>query len=218
MLQVLTSDNRTVERLYLGGNGINGKAAVLLGEMLEANSNLRALLLNVNFLGDEGAAALAKSLSQNRTLQELGLASNGITARGARPLLETVAAHPALRSLDLGYSVSTKVLGAFANTLGDEGAPIIAQMLRENNTLQRLNLCGNGFSETGKMQIVAAMEENRTLQHLVLDGRQNAQLKILLERNRQFAPQLPTSTSDVGMIRSVYRTARKKKPSTSETS
>lgn len=162
LLDVLIQENRTVERLYLGGNGLGAKTAVRLSELLRANPVIKSLMLSVGQLGDEGALALTGALRANQTLAELSLASNGISPHGGIPLLEAALSHPTLSTLDMGYSPSTRVLGASANTLGDAGAEAVARLLPKNDVLLRLDLRRNGITERGKASLIAALAENHT--------------------------------------------------------
>jgi len=206
ILDVLIQENRTVERLYLGGNQIDEEDAQLLAELLIKNTQLKALLLNVNHLGDLGVLRLAKALQQNQTLVELGLASNGINPTVCKGLIEGIKTHPSLTNLDLGYSPSTKVLGAIGNNLGDLGAEIIAQILPLNSNLLKLNL-PNDITEKGKQALIAGLEKNYTLCQLGLHGKQDERIKALLQRNRNSNPaEKNLSNRDVTLIKSVYRT------------
>ena len=208
ILNVLIEENCTVERLYLGGNQIDEEAALLLAELLIKNSRLKALLLNVNHLGDLGVLRLAKALQQNQTLVELGLASNGISPTGCRGLIQGITTHPSLTNLDLGYSPSTKVLGAIGNNLGNLGAEIIAQILPLNSTLLKLNLPAY-ITEKGKQALIAGLEKNYTLCQLVIPGKQDERIKTLLQRNRNSNPtEKKLSNRDVTLIKSVYRTGK----------
>jgi Ran GTPase-activating protein (RanGAP) involved in mRNA processing and transport len=208
LLDVLIQENRTLERLYLGGNGLGAKAAVQLGELLRTNPVLNSLMLSVGHLGDEGALTLANALRTNRTLTELSLASNGISPRGGIPLLEAALSHPTLSALDMGYSPSSRVLGASPNTLGDAGAETAARLLPENHVLARLDLRRNGITERGKASLITALAENQTLRELQLDGKEDSRLAALLNRNTAVVSITPSE--DVALIKSVYRT---KKPS-----
>ena len=211
LLDVMTGENRTVERLYLGGNGIDARAAGRLAELLAANPALRALLLNVNQLGDEGVVLLAEGLRRNHTLTELGLASNGIGEEGAAALLAALECHPTLRTLDLGYSASTRVLGARANHVGGRrGAAALGSLLRRNRSLLRLDVRRCGVTtQAGLGEIVAGLESNGCLQELHLDRPGSERVQALLARNRARAGDALSGTPvrDVALIRSVYRTA-----------
>lgn len=209
LLEVLLHHNRTVERLYLGGNEIGVESCHQIAAVLERNPVLKALLLNVNDLGDEGATILASVLQQNRTLTELGLASNGITQLGAATIFTALAEHPALQKLDLGYSPSTKVLRAKPNFIGDEGAREVAQFLRWNTTLQQLDLRRTGITRAGIKVLLAGLCENQTLTRLWLDGKQDVRIARLLAANQRLRPSTDLSLpSDVAKIRSVYRTIK----------
>lgn len=210
LLEALCRENRTVQRLYLGGNTIDADDAYLLADLLRANPMIRALMLSVNALGDAGARILAEALHTNRTLVELSVASNGITARGASALFAAAESHPTLTHLDFSCSPSTRVLGASPNRLGDAGAEAAANFIAVNCTLLQIDLRHNGITPEGKALLVFAMERNTTLRELRLDGKPMPELVALLERNLalQTIPPLPIPR-DVTLIRSVYRTVPK---------
>lgn len=205
LLQVLAKKNRTLQRLYLGGNGLDELCAISIAEMLRANNSLNALFLNVNHLGDLGAETIADALAHNTNLRELGLASNGLSAHGIAALLKA----PTLQILDLGYSASTRALGAQRNALGEDAIEIIAPLLRENRTLRRLNLGGNRVDEVTQNLLCAALQNNTTLQILAFDGAVSPNLQALLARNRASHDEKLGVPDDVKLIRSVYRTAPK---------
>lgn len=204
----LKSAHCSIERMYLGGNAFSTYAASQLAEVLRVNRRLHSLLLNVNALGDEGIEILTRGLADNSTLRELGVSSNGITACGLEPLMKSVMHHPLLTSLDLGYSPSTRVLKAKANTLGDEGGSLIASMLKDNQALKRLNLSRTGIGYSGKEAIESALLASQTMQHCIIDGGLSGtvQRHLLANRERDGGGDLPSS--DVALIRSVYRTAK----------
>ena len=211
--EVLAAENRTVERLYLCGNGITPADVPCLAELLRANPTLTHLYLSVNHLGDAGTRQIADALRENRTLRLLSLSSNGVGPAGAEALAEAVQNHPRLAGLELGYEPSTQVLGAEGNRIGDAGAAALARMLRSNQTVRSIDLFRNGVTDDGVRCFVEALEANRSLTELVL-GKGIAHglkrdLKRLLDRNRATAPPLPVDEAeDVLAIRSVYRTAR----------
>lgn len=211
VLDALIEENRTLKRLYLGGNAIEATSAERLALLLRANPALTALLFNVNNLGDAGTIALAEGLSANTTLLELGLASCGITATGAKLLWEAMRIHPALQILDLGFSPSTRVLGASNNTLGDSGADDVAVLLEANTPLRRLDLNKTGIRLTGQNRIADSIQQNTHLVDLRLDGKLSPNVTARLNENRAaigLPPHVPfTVATDTVLIRSVYRTA-----------
>ncbi|BAU12905.1 hypothetical protein LEP3755_34380 [Leptolyngbya sp. NIES-3755] len=205
ILSVLIDSNRTVERLYLGGNQLTVEDAGLIAELLRHNRAIKALLLNVNHLGDQGIEVLANGLQDNQTLIELGLASNGISTIGCQALLPAVQNHPSLEQLDLGYSPSTKVLGAEPNRIGDEGIIAIAHFLTHNQTLLRLDLRGTTITEIARSVLGKALMQNQILCDLRLLQPLDAELTSHLEQNRLHSLYKLRTSREVILIRSVYR-------------
>jgi Ran GTPase-activating protein (RanGAP) involved in mRNA processing and transport len=214
IVDVLISTNRTVERLYLGGNDLDSDDACLLADLLRSNSSIAALLLNVNYLGDRGVEILADALTTNNTLTELGLASNGITDRGCELLVSAISNMPSLTRLDLGYSPSTQVLGAIPNTITASGITAIANYLATNQTLSHLNLSKTRLDDRSQDLLADALTPNRTLSHLIISGKLNPKIAAILDRNRSHLDSLLTPvdrlhsslrTTGVSVIRSVYR-------------
>lgn len=208
ILQALIHDNRSIQRLYLGGNNLMPEDTGLIADLLCKNDALEALLLNVNHLGEEGSKILAEGLSKNHTIRELGLASNGLNANSVAYLFDALRQHPSLLKLDMGYSPSTRVLGAIANRIGDNGAQFAAAFLARNPLLSHLDLRGNDISANGQESLKAALENNTHLYELCLSGKIEPELSVLLARNRA-SILYPMHRTDVALIRSVYRTTSK---------
>ncbi len=204
LTDTLTRHNQTIERLYLGGNFFGPDEAPLLADLVRHMPRLKALLLNVGFLGDTGAAQLASALPESG-LEELGLASNGIGPDGAACLFEAAASHPTLTHLHLGYAVSTRVLGASPNIIGDAGAASAARCLAVNPGLIRLDLRGAKITAYGRELLADALTHNTHLHFLPIDGRPHPALLDRLQRNRESAV-LTSLSRDVALTRSVYRT------------
>lgn len=62
------------------------------------------------------------------------------------------------------------------------------------------------MTESGKLLLIAGLEQNKTLRQLLLDGRQDARITALLQRNQNFdSSNTLAVTRDVALIRSVYR-------------
>jgi Leucine Rich repeat len=202
IMHSLIEHNRSLEYLYLSGNGLDEQEAPRLAELLRENANLKGLFLSVNHLADAGLQTILAGLERNTTLKFLSLASNNITDRGASQLFEIAAKHPTLIALDLGYSPSTKVLQAFGNQITDSSIPALQSLLETSHVLD-LDLHRNQFSVVAKTQIVTALEHNHHLQRLRLDLN-DPKLEAFLERNRNRMPvdvHVPYSQ----LIRSVYR-------------
>jgi Ran GTPase-activating protein (RanGAP) involved in mRNA processing and transport len=140
--------------------GLHADDAYLLAELLRSNPAIEALLLNVNHLSDRGVKILGEALSTNTTLTELGLASNGISDRGCELLISAIQNMSRLSRLDLGYSPSTRVLGANPNAITERGLVAIANYLTTNQTLSHLDLRGAKLDDRSQSLLVDALTNN----------------------------------------------------------
>ena len=200
LCEILRDDNRTLTRLYAGGNGLDEVSAVALGEVLRANDSLEGLYLNVGALSDDGVQILAAALKNNRSLRELGLGSNGIGLAGLRALSESVAP---VEALDLGRAASQTALGASGSDFAG-GGELCGALLDESRQLRRLNLRGTRLKSEDFAPIFAAAARHSVLCELQLDAPLSAEVKETLARNRAATP--PVSSLGVALIKSVYRT------------
>lgn len=203
LCQSLRDDNRTLKRLYLGGNG--ELSAALLSEVLAVNPVLESLFLNVGALGDAGASELARGFRQSVSLRELGAGSNGIGLAGLKELCAALSGGANLEVLDLGRSASQNVLGAQTNDFRGGGAAIGA-MLRSNRALRRLNLRGTKLSGADLEPIFEVVAEHPKMSELMVDAPLPTDVKARLAGNRIQEPL--EAESGVQLIKSVYRTAK----------
>lgn len=207
LIQTIISEDYSLERLYLSGNQIDQACVPSLNELLSQNRFLKELFLSVNLLGDEGIIKLCEGLSKNKELTTLTLASNGIMQKGLSSLLDTVQKHPKLSYLDLGYSPSTKVLGASANQFGNKGGLLVGTFLRQTSHISHLNIRRTGIGPGGMRWIVVGLQHNDHLNKLVVDKSTpwvKRKIKERLQSNRQ--SQAPRDIPpDVLTIKSVYR-------------
>ena len=137
---------------------ISGEGAVHLGIALTQNVSLKKLNIMENPIGDLGAAALGHIIMFNSSLETLYLTSCGITSRGFVQL-----------ATGLIYNASLKTLWLGSNKCGMEGAKAIADMMKENKTLQVLALeCDALLKKRGIAEIMDGLQMNKTLQELWL--------------------------------------------------
>jgi hypothetical protein len=202
VVDALCTDNRSLQSLYLSGNGLGPAAAGDLARLLREAPHVESLYASVNHLGDEGAAVLAEALAANRTLRTLELASNGIGPAGAKVLLEAVR-HSGLHTLNLGYAPSTKALGTRGNDMGDQGAACAAQLLDASTPLRMLDLARTGITAGGMAVLAEAAMRSRQLGRLIVEGPLPGGLAEHLARNR--AAHGDEAPKDQALIKSVYR-------------
>ncbi|RYX82398.1 ribonuclease inhibitor [bacterium] len=201
--EALGQSNRSLKRLYIGGNGELSSWA--LAEMLSQSTSLEGLYLNVGALGDTGAWEVARGVKRSSSLRELGVGSNGIGLEGLKALCVALSEHATVESVDMGRAASQTVLGAKANDFSG-GGPLVADMLRVNKTLRRLNLRGTKLGMADFAAIFGAASSHPTLSELMVDSPLSGEVKARLALNWAALP--AQSESGVQLIRSVYRTAK----------
>ena len=134
------------------GNNINGECCRLLKLDLSYN-DLRCL----------GCSILAEALGQSQcTLLELILEKNDICGKGAVSL-----AHALDRSLGNNSKLQSMILKG--NSIGNEGAVALGQMLHHNDSLKLLDISSCSIGNEGGGAIGMGLAVNTTLEHLNLD-------------------------------------------------
>ena len=178
----------TLQKLVLSFNRISNPTSI--GWALMANHTaVRELSLSYNDIQAGGAATLARALRKNQTLHTLDLSGNSdMTWRGGRAIADSLHEdNHTLRVLLLnrcqlsreggggwksGNFVDTHLtrLELCHNFVGNDGATMIGQELRDNHRLVELRLSGNRIGNVGSQAIGRALSVNRTLQILVLSN------------------------------------------------
>lgn len=197
--ETLAYENRTLERIYLGGNQIGPKEASSLAEVLRHNPTLQGLMLIVNDLGEKGGLILAEGLQHNTTLRDLSIGSCGLNDLALTAIFKALAQNPEIRYLDLSFGPSTAVLGARGNQFLENATEALAKFLVETKTLTILDLSNAGIPEALQKNIAAAIVQNPGIQRvkglkLNLNTEGN-----LAEAQNTFVPK------SVNAIKSVYR-------------
>jgi Ran GTPase-activating protein (RanGAP) involved in mRNA processing and transport len=165
VLRDILRSNKTMTALDLSGNyfGRTAGAVACMADGLGSNSTLLKINLSCGYLGDGCVSTLAQTLgSRNTTLQKLALDYNSITSTGVRVLLETMEQSSHITDLDLHI-----------NTIGNEGASLLATSLGKNVMPNLTHLCLSycDISDNGIIALVSALEQNTSL--LYLDLRSN---------------------------------------------
>ena len=138
---------------YIGPN-----AAIEIAAILAENTHFINANLSRNALGDVGAVHVAHALRQNYTIIHLDLANNGIGHEGAAAVFEMLAENETLISLSLNSHE-----GLNRNRIDSRGIKPIAQALKENQTLQFLDLSGSSITMEGATYLAMGLEHNKNL-------------------------------------------------------
>lgn len=129
-----------------------------ISNLLTNNKTLQVLdLLNCGLL-DEGVSVLFKDLHLNTTLKHIYLSANGITPVGLRAIRDYFRkCNSQLVSLFLG-----------CNRIGNEGAAIVADIIRAESRLSRLNLASCRIGAAGMKHLSEALIERDAIRTLDL--------------------------------------------------
>ncbi|MFC8228840.1 gala protein [Streptomyces sp. NPDC057287] len=196
LLNALSSRERPLERLFLGGNGLGPETADVLAALIR-DAGVRELYLSANHLGDAGAAVLAGAADPERPVR-LGLGGNGIGPAGAHSLADAL---DGIEALDLGRPMSERSLGAAGNATGDAGAHALARAL-PGSPLRRLELAHTGLTGRGAKALLGSVGADCRLEYVGLGPGLPRKVK------RSFAARLRPdhgAHTDLRAIRSVYR-------------
>jgi len=158
---------------------VDASGSQAVAGMLEVNRSLLTLNLNNTTLGNDGLHDLAYSLQNNCTLTELSLASIEVTEIFHFAIL--LKSYHYLQILDLSY-----------NKIGIQGGNLLAEALRSNTSLKKLDLSScelmdiaqlanmlhtnrslsalrlgfNNFGNSGGKLLIAALKVNSTLDEI----------------------------------------------------
>lgn len=146
--------NDTVQNLWLRNNNIGSTGANNLAKSLKSNSTLKSILLTGNRIGHDGIASLVEALLENDTLESLSLNDNPIGISGVK----------SMATLLSSGECSLKILYLNKINLGDKGIALLANALKENDTLECLEIANNNITHVGAQSLELALEDNNTLQ------------------------------------------------------
>ncbi|KAG6529409.1 hypothetical protein ZIOFF_011607 [Zingiber officinale] len=177
-----------------GTNLLSGGAAKLekesrqkLNEFSKELRTFRSVDLSGRNFGDDGLFFLTESLGYNRLLkaaEEVDFSGNGITAVGLKALDGVLQTNTILKTAVSCLSDILKVneciqkLQLNSSGIGDEGARVIADMLKENQTLCVLELNNNMIEYSvlpyswaifhGFVSLAGALVENKAIRSIHL--------------------------------------------------
>jgi len=191
------AENNTLRKLNISLNDMkaatsagNDEATRAIGDTLAVNCTLVELLLVRCGLGPKGGKNVARGLSNNTALLRLDLAGNDIMADGGQAMGSSLETNSTLQDLNLRWnrigcggdsgveSVANSLrinkvllkLDMSVNELYSEGAIAFGAALAANHSLLDLNLERNEIGAAGAIAIAEALKCNMTLQRLVLSG------------------------------------------------
>jgi Ran GTPase-activating protein (RanGAP) involved in mRNA processing and transport len=167
METVLEHISKSIECVFLGGNGLGSKGTALVAKWIVAQQppKLIKLDLRYNDISGAGMAFLCDGLEQSKvSLKYLHMEGNAIGNDGSKALA---------KFLENESCTLTEVfLGA--NQIESSGAQYLALAIESNATLSKLYLEGNNIGSDGAAAFSEALEElkenKKTLHHLFVDN------------------------------------------------
>lgn len=178
-----------VERLNLAQNRIGQKGCHTVSKVL-LNKQMQLVSLNVanNELGDTAVISLLQTLQQRCTLESIDLSGNRLQ-KSTVLLSELINFNGSLKSVNLSWNqlrgepalqlvrairhnTNLVHLDISHNSLGTDEAPLmaLADTLRQNKTLEYLNLASNQIRAKPVLVLTDCMTENTSLKTVVLRG------------------------------------------------
>ncbi|KEG11569.1 putative leucine-rich repeat protein (LRRP) [Trypanosoma grayi] len=147
-----------LQLLDIRGNGLSAGCVRNLIKSISMSTALTRLGLSSNKIGEEGAALLYKGLEKNAYLTALDVSLNEIGPKGAVSIAKLLA----LPASPL------KSLLVYGNHLGCAGVVAIAGAMRQNRCLTELTLGNNNATDAATAELADMLRENATLEYLDL--------------------------------------------------
>lgn len=141
--------NRTLKKLWLGGNNIGAVGMKYLCDGLCGNTSVTHLNIASNNIGDEGAKHVSTVLSINSTLLFLNLGNNKIGDEGAKYLSDALVDNITLVEIFLHF-----------NNIGDDGAKRLHHAFSINTTLTNFSIDFNHDVPTSVVYSLNNMKRN----------------------------------------------------------
>ena len=136
-------------------------------EMFQTNVTLKSLHLDLNPLSSDRVTWIAEALGSNQGLKELSLVNTECDDDGAAALAKMLRINKTLERLALcNYEDDEYYQHDYRNSIGDEGATALADVLKEyNSSLRELHLCRNTdfITNTGLRKLIEAVQKNKRL-------------------------------------------------------
>ena len=169
-----------LEVLDIGHNSLSSNSVASIMEGLLQNSTIQALHMEGSHLSEENYLSLSSLLQQSVCqLRELHISECGICGEGAVHLGTSLTNNHSLTALDIG-----------SNPIGDIGAAVLVDMIRDDNTvLEELYMNNCEITSQGFVQLAAGLISNTSLKTLLLGGNhcgiEGAKaISIMLEENK----------------------------------
>lgn len=155
-LSNIVSISVNLRLLDLRGNGLTPRCVHKLLKAVAVSTSLKRLGLGSNKLGPEGAALLARKLEKNTYLTSLDISLNEIGPGGAKPVAKLIE----------GPECVLECVQLYGNRLGPEGVSEILAAVKKNRSIKQLTLGNNHATDAVAANLAAMLRENTSLERL----------------------------------------------------
>lgn len=146
---------------YASWNGIKRPLVRHIAAQLPVQSNLLGLEFCRCGINDEICSFVATMLLSNRSLRQLNLAENHIGAAGLTALAKALEVNDVLRFIGLQGNPLRNV--SDSEQPSDAGVKVVAEMLKVNNSLVRLDLLNTGLAASSFALLGEALRRNQSV-------------------------------------------------------
>eukprot|EP00731_Ephydatia_muelleri_P004484 Em0002g660a len=157
LLGMMLKENNTLKVLGLEGCELQPEELEEVIKGVQVNTKLETLDLKNNTIDNKRASCLGMMLKENNTLKVLNLGGCGLQPEGLEEVIKGVQVNTMLETVDLS-----------GNTIDNKTASCLGMMLKENNTLKKLDLDGCGLQPEGLEEVIKGVQVNTKLETLVL--------------------------------------------------
>ena len=163
-------NNNTLQELNMSHNKVSDNGIANIGKALQMNATLQILDISLNSLSDNGVLTFSDYLEEENTLHQLRISWNGIdldlnsNVTSINMCKKRFGNTGAFLVSKFFYKTNILKLDISYNNISDDGAVAISKCLKNNNTLQELNMLHNEVCYNGIINIGKALEMNRKLQ------------------------------------------------------
>ena len=182
--------NSTLQELNISHNNITNKGITKITEVVQINSKLQNINISKNHISTEGLLYFMEAVKNNCTLQVVNITHNNVTRSGFTRIKQCIEnlQHPiqiiaSWNEIKYKYSeLVTKIstscapdnieedVWSFKEYDCDHLVMCLSECLKEEDTLQELNLWFEGITSEGARLIAEAIKVNKTLKKLNIRG------------------------------------------------
>ena len=177
--------NNTLQELNISHNNITNKGTKRIAEAIQINSTLQNINISKNHISIEGLVHFMEAVKNNCTLQVVNITHNNVTRSGftsikwcIENLQHPIQIYASWNEINKSGKLVTKIstsctpdnieddVWSFGVYDADHLVMCLSECLKEDDTLQELNLSWNRITSEGAKMIGEAIKENKILQKL----------------------------------------------------